>query len=66
MPQSVAEFGVVMVIYLDLAIERRAAPGLPLGEAAPMVGGMITTPLLACVGWVLLDAAIVTGAIVHR
>jgi Cu(I)/Ag(I) efflux system membrane protein CusA/SilA len=88
-----AEFGVVMVIYLDQAIERRAAPGLPLGEAAlieairegavlrvrpkamtvavviggllpimfgagtgselmqriaaPMVGGMITAPLLS-------------------
>jgi Cu(I)/Ag(I) efflux system membrane protein CusA/SilA len=88
-----AEFGVVMVIYLDQAIERRAAPGLRLDEsalidairegavlrvrpkamtvavviggllpimygsgtgsevmqriAAPMVGGMITAPLLS-------------------
>jgi len=88
-----AEFGVVMVIYLEQAIARRAAPGLPLGEAAlieairegavlrvrpkamtvavviggllpimfgagtgselmqriaaPMVGGMITAPLLS-------------------
>jgi Cu(I)/Ag(I) efflux system membrane protein CusA/SilA len=31
-----AEFGVVMVIYLDQAIARRAGPGLPLGEAALM------------------------------
>jgi Cu(I)/Ag(I) efflux system membrane protein CusA/SilA len=88
-----AEFGVVMVIYLDQAIARRAAPGRPLSEgalieairegavlrvrpkamtvavviggllpimygsgtgsevmqriAAPMVGGMITAPLLS-------------------
>jgi copper/silver efflux system protein len=88
-----AEFGVVMVIYLDQAIERRTAAGVPLGEAglveairegavlrvrpkamtvavviagllpimfgagtgsevmqriaAPMVGGMITAPLLS-------------------
>jgi len=88
-----AEFGVVMVIYLDQAIERHAGSGLPLGEAAlleaihegavlrvrpkamtvavviggllpimfgagtgsevmqriaaPMVGGMITAPLLS-------------------
>jgi copper/silver efflux system protein len=88
-----AEFGVVMVIYLDQAIERRATAGNPLGEealteairegavlrvrpkamtvavviagllpimfgsgtgsevmqriAAPMVGGMITAPLLS-------------------
>jgi copper/silver efflux system protein len=88
-----AEFGVVMVIYLDQAIERRAASGLPLAEgalieairegavlrvrpkamtvavviagllpimfgagtgsemmqriAAPMLGGMVTAPLLS-------------------
>jgi Cu(I)/Ag(I) efflux system membrane protein CusA/SilA len=88
-----AEFGVVMVIYLDQAIERRAVAGIPLTEAAlveaihegavlrvrpkamtvavviagllpimfgagagsevmqriaaPMVGGMITAPLLS-------------------
>jgi Cu(I)/Ag(I) efflux system membrane protein CusA/SilA len=88
-----AEFGVVMVIYLDQAIERRAVPGTPLGEAelveairegavlrvrpkamtvavviagllpimfgagagseymqriaAPMMGGMVTAPLLS-------------------
>jgi Cu(I)/Ag(I) efflux system membrane protein CusA/SilA len=88
-----AEFGVVMVIYLDQAIERRTTAGAPLGEgalteairegavlrvrpkamtvavviaglfpimfgagtgsevmqriAAPMVGGMVTAPLLS-------------------